>query len=279
VKPASGVVAGSFTGEESGMPGTAAKTVSVLALLAALLPQVAGAFDFGNMMNPGRWFNGNRDNYDDGYGNYYGPAGPGYGYPAPAPGYYAPGYGYAAPAPGYAAPGYGAPGYAVPYAAPGSAATPAPAPKTATDADAAEIARLKQRVRELEKANAGAGQSAPASPGAAYYPSTAAGSGTTSGTPISSWQTPMADQPAGSSSAGSSSPYGEHPSAASATGSTRGSAPTPENWQPSPRASPVTDWSRSSGTTSNNYGTPARSTAGARATTQYPGQQSFNLGR
>jgi hypothetical protein len=74
------------------------------------------AFDFGNMMNPSRWFGGNRDRY---YGDYgYGYGGPGYGYGPPGYGYGAPGYGYGAPGSGYGGvPGYGAPGYG--YGAPG----------------------------------------------------------------------------------------------------------------------------------------------------------------
>ena len=67
-------------------------------------------FDMGKMMNPSKWFGGNRDrgDYNDRYRG-----GPGYGYGAPGYGYGAPGYGYGAPSYGYGAPGYrqGAPSY------------------------------------------------------------------------------------------------------------------------------------------------------------------------
>lgn len=131
------------------------KALFVMAL-GAIAADSAQAFNFGNMMNPTRWWGGDRDRYDD---NYYGA--PPYGYGYPAPGYAVPGY---AP-PGYAAPGYTAPGYG--YAAPAPApapakpaATPAPAaPAPAASAaapaatdDNAEIARLKRRLSELERA-------------------------------------------------------------------------------------------------------------------------------
>jgi hypothetical protein len=73
----------------------------------AVMPS-AYAFDMGNMMNPNKWFDGNKDRYRDdyyydrydryGYGPYGGGWGGPYGYGAPY------GYGY----PGY---GYGVPGY------------------------------------------------------------------------------------------------------------------------------------------------------------------------
>jgi hypothetical protein len=126
---------------------------------------IASAFDFGNMMNPSRWMGGNRG--DDYYGD--GSGGPGYGYGAPGYGYGAPGYGYA---PRYGAPPYGAPGYGVAGSAP---AYTAPAQSNApSDTSAQEIKELKQRIQELEAANArsappayGGGQSEypPVSPG------------------------------------------------------------------------------------------------------------------
>ena len=48
----------------------------------ALGANVAHAFDFGNMMNPGEWFDNDRDYYDRGYRG-YGP----YGYGGPYGGY------------------------------------------------------------------------------------------------------------------------------------------------------------------------------------------------
>ena len=53
---------------------------------------ISYAFDMGNMMNPSKWFGGNRDR-----GDYYGDrwGGPGYGYGAP--GYGRQDYGYGSP--------------------------------------------------------------------------------------------------------------------------------------------------------------------------------------
>jgi hypothetical protein len=106
------------------------------------------AFNFGDMMNPGRWMGGkNRDRYDDydDYGPYGGPwggepwgGGP-YGggpYGGPYGGYGAPGY------------GYGAPGYMGAPAAPPPAAAPAPAQSGSSSK--AEIDALKRRIEELE---------------------------------------------------------------------------------------------------------------------------------
>jgi len=84
----------------------------------------AQAANFGDFMNPGKWFGGNdRDDY-------YGPYGyPGYGYGYPGYGY--PGYGY--PGYGYGYPGYGYPGYGYPPPAAGSSNqqsnTPPPTPQ------------------------------------------------------------------------------------------------------------------------------------------------------
>lgn len=86
-----------------------------------------------NMMNPSRWFGGNR-NYDDYYDDgYYG--GPGYGYGAP-------GYGYGAPGYGYAPPGYG-------YGVPVQPAPAAPAAPSGEDASA-KIKALEDRIKQLE---------------------------------------------------------------------------------------------------------------------------------
>ena len=114
----------------------ASLSFAALVGLGAYTP-MAHAFDFGDMMSPGRWFGGDRDNYDYydgpyGYGGdpWGGPGYGGYGYPGYGP-YGYPGYGYGA------YPGYGA----VPPAAPGVAA---PA------ASNAEIDALKRRIEELE---------------------------------------------------------------------------------------------------------------------------------
>ena len=114
----------------SGLTGTA------LLLVGMLSTTTAEAF-FGNMMNPSRWFGGDRD-YDDYY--YEGPVGPGYG-----PGYYAPPM-------GYGAPGYAPPGYAAPVQRYAPAAYSAPA--TTSSASSDEIRQLKQRIEQLEREQA-----------------------------------------------------------------------------------------------------------------------------
>ena len=122
-----------------------AKKYGVIAVAAGMLVAAqAQAFNMGNMMNPSRWFGGNRgyDRYDD-YGPGYGGYGPGYG-----GGYGYPGYG--VPATGYVAPTYST-------------------PQTDSSAEAKEIERLKERVMELEK---GIPQTPPAyEGGSGYYPS------------------------------------------------------------------------------------------------------------
>jgi hypothetical protein len=131
----------------------------------------ASAFNFGDMMSPGKWMgNKKRDNYDDGPPPGYGAPPPGYGYGG-APGYggYGPGPGYGPEAgapPGYGAPpgggyGYGpeagAPGYGG-YAAPApvqQAPAVAPAPTPGTSADEQRIRQLEQRIRQLESQQRG----------------------------------------------------------------------------------------------------------------------------
>ncbi|MDH3561063.1 MAG: hypothetical protein OEN52_08955 [Gammaproteobacteria bacterium] len=140
------------------------RTVSGILMAAGLLlAYPAVAVDFGNMMNPSKWMGGNKDNDDyvgppPGYG--YGGE-PGYGYGgAPggyggAPGGYggAPGgYGGAPGGYGGAPGGYGgAPGGygGAPGGYGGAPAYGAPA----ADPDAAEIERLKQRIKKLEEAS------------------------------------------------------------------------------------------------------------------------------
>ena len=99
----------------------AKKYRGIIVMVSLLLTNAAHAFDMGNMMNPSKWVDSNRDDDDydrRGYG-YGGPGGgyPGYGYGGPGWGGY-PGYGYGAPGwggypggYGYGAPGYGYPGY------------------------------------------------------------------------------------------------------------------------------------------------------------------------
>jgi hypothetical protein len=96
------------------MRNKAIKFSTAIVASGLLLAGTAHAFDMGNMMNPSKWMGGNRnsDRYDD----YGGPGGYGGG-----PGGYGGGPGYVAPASG-------------------------------TAADAAEIERMKERIRMLEDA-------------------------------------------------------------------------------------------------------------------------------
>jgi hypothetical protein len=112
------------------------------------------AFDFGDMMNPGKWMGGGRDRYDDDYGGPYGGpwsggpygggpwggpygGGPGGGYgPSPYGGTYGP--------PGY----YGARAY--PGVAPSAPVAPATKESSAPARSSSEIDELKRRIEELE---------------------------------------------------------------------------------------------------------------------------------
>jgi hypothetical protein len=108
---------------------------AALSLAALILSAPVQAVGFGDMMNPGKWFGGNKnDDYYDGpygYPGYGYPGGYGYGYPGGYGGY--PGYGYGGyPGYGYGGyPGYGPQGYAPQgYGGQGSSApAPAPAPQ------------------------------------------------------------------------------------------------------------------------------------------------------
>jgi hypothetical protein len=111
------------------------------------------AFDFGDMMNPGKWMGGGHDRYDDDYGGPWG-GGP-YGAGGPLGGPYGGGGPWGGYGPGpyrggpYAPPGYyGAPGR------PGGATVPAPAaPAPAAKAPASnnsKIEALQRRIEELE---------------------------------------------------------------------------------------------------------------------------------
>lgn len=125
-------------------------TLTAATTLMAYAP-VSQAFNFGNMMNPGRWFgNNNNDRYDDRYDDGYwgGPYGGG-PYGSPYGGYGYPGA-YGAP---YGAP-YGMPGFGAPpvgYGAPGYGAAPAAAPaQQAPSRSSSEVEALKRRIEELE---------------------------------------------------------------------------------------------------------------------------------
>lgn len=122
-------------------PFLAILTLSAAGLL--VYAPVSQAFNFGNMMNPNRWFGGDRyDEYSDDpyWGGPYGPA-PygGYGYPGA----------YGAP---YGLP-YGVPGFGAPPA--GYGATPAPAPSAQPKVDPSEVEALKRRIEELESRQPG----------------------------------------------------------------------------------------------------------------------------
>jgi hypothetical protein len=157
------------------------KLTAVVATVSVLLAGTAQAFNMGNMMNPSKWMGGNSnsDRYDDYYGGpggyggapgYYGGGPGGYG---GGPGYYGGGPGYGGD-PGYGGgpggygggPGYyggapggygGAPGYngVTPnYGAPAVGGTPEySTPSGGSGSDAAEIERLKQRIKKLEERN------------------------------------------------------------------------------------------------------------------------------
>lgn len=127
------------------MPIEKRSLTGIAAVIGLLYAGSAAAFNFGNMMNPGRWFDNDRDYYDD----YYGPPGGGYGYGYP---------GYGGGYPGAWGPGWGgAPGYGAPGSYPGTATTlpaepakPSSQPTTSSH-DQSEVERLRSRVRELEK--------------------------------------------------------------------------------------------------------------------------------
>jgi hypothetical protein len=152
------------------MRNKAIKVSAIIAASSLLLAGTAHAFNMGNMMNPSKWMGGNRD--DDRYGDYGGPGGygggpgyygggPGYGGYGGGPGYgMDPGYGGYGGGPGYGGygggPGYGmdpayggVPGYG---SAPAAGGVPAySAPPGGSASDAAEIERLKARIKKLEE--------------------------------------------------------------------------------------------------------------------------------
>lgn len=153
--------------------GPVVPVIGGLLVVASIAVPSAHAFNFGDMMNPGRWFGGG-DEYDEEYPyDEFGPVGP-YGPPMPPHGGYGP-YGapFGAPyggtpyggtpyggAPYGGAPygGYGPPGYGGPGAYPGAQQQrPAVRPDRATSSstgesqrDSREIEALKRRIDELE---------------------------------------------------------------------------------------------------------------------------------
>jgi len=107
----------------------AIKLSTVIVASSLLLAGTAHAIDMGKMMNPSKWMGGNKDN--DRYDDYRG--GPG-GYGGGPGGYGGGPGGYGGGPAGYG----GGPGYV--------------APASGTAADAAEIERMKERIRMLEDA-------------------------------------------------------------------------------------------------------------------------------
>lgn len=132
-------------------------SVSLVGMIGAALiyPTSVLAFNFGDMMNPGKWFGGRDRYYDDygPYGPYDGPIGP-YGY-GPGPygvPYYGPGgYGpYGGYAPGY----FGAVPHGVTPPAPshpsGSTGQVRASQTESSNTRSAEIEALRRRIEELE---------------------------------------------------------------------------------------------------------------------------------
>ena len=128
------------------MRNKARKFSSIMLMNGLLLGSTAYAFNFGDIMNTSRWMGGGDDDYyyggqDYGYGGF-----PGYsvygGYPASV----TPGLGYT----GLNVPNFdfgqnmGYPGY-------GHQVSSYNAPQPCVDSSAAEIDRLKERIRKLEK--------------------------------------------------------------------------------------------------------------------------------
>lgn len=111
------------------MRSKARRSTVAVAIVGILFAGAAQAFNFGNMMNPSRWFDNDRDRYYDrgyygGYGGPYGWGGP-YGYGGGP-------YGWGGPYGGWG--GYGPYGYGGGYpstivVSPSSEGSKAPPPK------------------------------------------------------------------------------------------------------------------------------------------------------
>ena len=105
-------------------------SVAALGLAGMAVANVAQAFNFGNMMNPSRWFDNDRDRYYD--RGYYGYGGGPYGWGGPYGGWGGP-YGWGGPWGGYGPYGYGGYGGGYPstiVVSPSSEGSKAPPPKT-----------------------------------------------------------------------------------------------------------------------------------------------------
>jgi hypothetical protein len=136
--------------KEQHMRIKAIKLSTVIVASSLLLAGTAHAIDMGKMMNPSKWMGGNKDNdrYDDyrggpgGYGGGPGGYGGGPGGYGGGPGGYGGGPGGYGGGPGGYGGGPGGYGGGPGYVAPASG----------TAADAAEIERMKERIRMLEDA-------------------------------------------------------------------------------------------------------------------------------
>ena len=126
---------------------TALTAAGIVGAALAFSP-VSHAFNFGDMMSPGKWMGGNRDRdrYDDYYDGPYG--GPYGGGPYGGPGLYGGPGPYGAPYGGYGPAPYGPPAYRA--APPPAPVAPAAAAPSAPAASSSEIDALKRRIEELE---------------------------------------------------------------------------------------------------------------------------------
>jgi hypothetical protein len=183
---------------------TTVASVGVLGATFVYTP-VSQAFNFGDMMNPGKWMGGgNRDRYyDDDYGPYGGPWGGGPGYGGPWGG--GP-YGYGG---GPWGGGYGPYGGLPRYAAPAAPAAPAAAPQPKSSASSsssssnvrdAQIDALKRRIDQLEAQQQAAPPAAPPSDW-----------GSSSSQQYRDWTMGSGPRKSGSSSSGSSKDWNSAP--------------------------------------------------------------------
>lgn len=188
---------------------TALAAASITGMSLAYSP-IGQAFDFGDMMNPGKWMGGDSDRYDDYYDGPYGGSwgGPYGGGPWGSPwGGYGSGpygggsYGYPGP--------YGTPGYR--SVAPPAARTPATKTTPAPAASSSEIDELKRRIEELESQQQAASLPPPGDWGSAS-------------SPPGNW---------------GASPAPSAPDSAAAPGEDQGTVSSPSDWGSAPAFRPM----------------------------------------
>jgi hypothetical protein len=188
---------------------------------------VGHAFNFGDMMSPGKWMGGgNRDRYDDEYGPPYGggPWGGGYGPYGGGPwgGGYGP-YGGGPWGGGYGPYG-GLPQYAAPPAPPAAAAPKAPAKSAATPSSSnvrdAQIDALKRRLDQLEAKQ----QAAPTAPPPSDWGSSQPSGNWNTGSTTRDWRSSSATPPA---------------QGAGSTSTSRGSGSQSKDWNSAPVFRPL----------------------------------------